>query len=75
MVVDERPREEVTDVLEPQLQDEILQYEGRWVAMTHTDLIAVGDSANDVAQQAAEAGVDDPIIYFVPRDGNASLFF
>ena len=76
MVVDERLREEVAEeVLAPDLQQELLQHEGRWVAMTRTRLIAVGDSADAVLHEAAAAGFPQPIVYFVPRDGHSSMFF
>lgn len=75
MVIDERPRDEAVDVLEPTLQKKLLEYPGRWVAMTRADVLAVGDSLDEVSQAAAERGVSDPILYFVPRDGRASLFF
>lgn len=74
MVIDEQAREEAIDVLEPRLQQELLQYEGRWVAITRSDLIAVGDSADEVIRRSADKGVADPIVHFVPRDGDVGMY-
>ena len=68
-------QEEARDVLDPDLQQQLHEYRGRWVAITRTKLVAVGDNPNEVARKAAELGVAKPIIYFVPRDGNTSMFF
>jgi len=46
-----------------------------WVAITRSDLIAVGDSADDVIRKSADKGVSEPIVYFVPRDGNTGMYY
>jgi Family of unknown function (DUF5678) len=76
MVIDNRPTDEATEsVLAPRLQQELLAHEGKWVAITKTELLAVGDSPDEVLHGAAERGVKQPILYFVPRDGHSSMFF
>jgi hypothetical protein len=75
MVIEERTRDQAERVLEPSLEHELLAHEGRWVAVTRSELVAVGDSADEVIRRASERGVEHPIVYFVPRDGHSSMFF
>ena len=76
MVVDEGTREEIIQyVIAPDLQIELRRHEGKWVAITPTELIGEGDSAEEVIRLASERGIADPILYFVPRDGDTTFFF
>ncbi len=75
MVVNERTREAAENVLEPSLQRDLLNHEGKWVAMTRAELIAVGDRPEEVLALARERGVANPIVYQVPRDGDSTFFF
>jgi hypothetical protein len=61
-------------VLDPRLQEELLRYPKRWVAITYSRLIAVGDSSTEVYKAAQAAGVKSPILWYVP-DPNVSYFF
>jgi hypothetical protein len=65
-------RDEIAQhVITPELQQRLLRHKGRWVAITKSTLIAVGDSPSEVLGRAREQGESRPIIYLVPRDGNA----
>jgi hypothetical protein len=75
MVVDELDREEAQNVLDPELQQQLLEYQGRWVAITRTELLGAGDAPEEALRLAAERGVAAPILYFVPRDGDSRMFF
>jgi hypothetical protein len=68
-------KDEARDVIAPELQRELLKHEGRWVAISDDDLIAVGDTRNEVAEAAVAQGAERPLLYFVPRDGHRSMFF
>jgi hypothetical protein len=73
MVIDNQPRDET--VLSTDLQERMLTHAGKWVAMTRTDLLAVGDTPDEVLHEAAEKGEKRPILYFVPPKGDTSMFF
>lgn len=64
----------VRHVLAPRLQRELWAYPNRWVAITYDHLIAVGDSVTEVFQKARAAGVEVPIIYWVP-DPKVSYYY
>jgi Family of unknown function (DUF5678) len=57
----------------PTLQEELLRHAGRWVATTHDQLLAVGDSATEVYRAARDRGVDVPIVFRVLEAGRAYL--
>ena len=61
--------------LDPSLQREVLKYPGKWVAVTRSKLVAVGDSPAAVLGEAARAGYANVILHRVPEDGHTINFF
>lgn len=61
--------------LDSELQDKLLKHPGRWVAITRSRLIAVGDSSFEVLQAARAQGFLSPILFLVPRDEKTAYFF
>jgi hypothetical protein len=61
--------------LDPQLQDALVAHQGRWVATTRSEILAVGDSASEVLKAARAAGIESPIVYRVPEDSRTAYFF
>jgi hypothetical protein len=59
--------------IDPKLDNELLSYRGKWVAITTSRLIAVGESAADVLRVARDHGVESPILYHVP-DGHGTAY-
>lgn len=68
------PPTDVEYEISPELQQELLKHPGKWVAMTRTEIVAIGRSVGDVLLKAKAHGIDDPILYRVPR-GQRALFF
>ena len=60
---------------DPTLVRELWAYRGRWVATTRTELLAVGDTAEDVLSSAQEFGVEAPIVFQVPAGDRTAYFF
>jgi hypothetical protein len=52
-----------------ELEQELLRYAGKWVAVTHDTLLAVGDSPSEVMAEAQAKGVQVPLIHHVPTSG------
>ena len=74
------PREQVVEEpleheFDPELQRELLQHAGRWVATTRSELVAVGDSPREVHVAALAAGVDLPVIFRVRDDSGRAYFY
>ncbi len=62
--------------IDPDIQDQLTSYgPGTWVALTPTEIIAVGESASEAYDAARRAGIDDPILYEVPSVATGSYFF
>ena len=59
--------EPLQHVLDPDLQIEIQSYPGKWVALTRSELIAVGDTLVDVLREAHDKGHPTPIIHRAPE--------
>jgi uncharacterized protein DUF5678 len=80
-----KPRSEVTmsqlleapleNELDPELQRELLEHAGQWVAITRSRLVAFGDDAAAVLTKAKEEGVESPILYFVPKEEGTSYYY
>jgi hypothetical protein len=53
-----------------QLRLEVLRNapRGKWVALSHdeTDMVAVGESFADAAEEAGRKGVADPVVWLIP---------
>lgn len=65
--------EPIEYVLDPDLQIEIQAYPGKWVAVTRSELIAVGDTLVDVLREALNKGYPTPIIHRI-SEANTILF-
>jgi hypothetical protein len=60
----------------PDLWREVLTHRGKWVVLDdalHGRIIATGDTAEDVLQQAEEQGVEEPVLIEVPPDETTLL--
>ena len=70
MTVAERPiiDEPLEHELDPEVQTALMAHAGEWVALTRSEIIAFGSDVRQVAQAAADAGVESPIIYRVPAE-------
>jgi FMN phosphatase YigB (HAD superfamily) len=53
-------------VISSDLAKVLEDHKGRWVAIFGDDLVAVGDSAPEVIEQARNAGITDPTVFRVP---------
>lgn len=56
-------------VFSPELQAELLEHAGRWVACTYDQLLVVGDSPKAVTDEAKALGHKDLILHLVPAPG------
>jgi hypothetical protein len=75
MVTDEKARNETArSMITPALQRELLRHPGKWVAITRTRLVGMGDSAEAALQVARERGEPHPMLYRV-RDSDTLYFF
>jgi hypothetical protein len=61
--------------LDPQVQVELAAHPGKWVALTRSEVLAVGDSVAAVLKQAAARGYDSPILMRVPDADPAAFYF
>lgn len=57
--------------IDPHLEKELQKHPGKWVAMTHSEILAVGDSVQEVLEKAH---ADSPLLFRVP-EGRHSYFF
>lgn len=73
MVVRDRTHRPPQYVIEPALQKELHQHQGRWVAITRDRLLAVGESPTEVMLSAREQGVRRPMIYRVPGEQSTTF--
>jgi hypothetical protein len=55
----------VSPVIDEALAKELERHKGRWVAVDGNHVVAVGDTASEVVEQALEAGVTDPLVFKV----------
>ncbi len=77
MTIAERPEldERLEHEIDPELQQELLEHPGEWVAITRSELIASSMDVAEVYRIAAERGVVSPIVYQVPKDEGTAYFF
>lgn len=61
--------------IDPGIQEELLKHPGKWVAITRSRVLAVGDDVMTVLREARKLGVEEPIIFRVPNDDGAAYFF
>ena len=72
MQVEEEPQVESIFTLE--LERELWNHPGKWVAIVDQQILAVGDTLADVIAKAREAGHREPLIHRVP-DEDTTYFF
>lgn len=60
--------------LERDVQKELLNHPGKWVALTRSEIIAVGDTADEALAAAHAAGHKDPGLYRVPEKARSYFF-
>jgi hypothetical protein len=61
--------------IDPALQKELLRHPGKWVTMTRHEVIAIGDTPQEVLTKARAEGHRSPILYQVPTPGEDVYFF
>lgn len=65
--------EPLQHVLDPSIQDELGKYPGKWVALTRSAVIAVGDNVASVRAEATDKGILSPILFKVPEPGTVLI--
>jgi hypothetical protein len=61
--------------IDPDVQKELHKHPGKWVAMTRSQILEVGESPREVLQRARDRGFAAPILYNVPESKTAVYFF
>lgn len=62
--------------LDPDLQEQLLKFPGKWAVVTRSEIIAVGDTLADAMKEAARRGaLEGVILHHVPDDSDALNFF
>ncbi len=59
--------------VDSELWDEMMKHPGKWVVATRTEILAVGDDAEDVLKVAGARGIDQPLLFHVPEDPSVSF--
>jgi hypothetical protein len=62
-------------VLTRDVEKALGKHPGKWAAVTRTQVLAVGDSAEDVLRGAAKLGNKEPILLRVPDTANTIYLF
>ncbi|MHB8892531.1 MAG: DUF5678 domain-containing protein [Candidatus Limnocylindrales bacterium] len=75
MAVDTHLSKHMVYEIEPAVQDELLRYPGKWVALTRSAVIAVRDTSTEAYDAARSAGIDSPILYQVPDTRTGYSYF
>jgi hypothetical protein len=57
------------------LQRELFLHRGKWVAITKTRLVGLGDSSEEAFEAARQRGEARPMLYRVPPDDDTTYFF
>ena len=69
-VIRANPRQEpLVHEIAPALEKELLNYPGKWVAVTRSELISFGDDLGIVLGEAHARGFESPIVWHVPEPG------
>jgi hypothetical protein len=58
---------------DPNLWDEMMKHPGKWVVATETEIVVVGDDAQEVLKIAGAKGIDQPLLFHVPEDPSVSF--
>jgi hypothetical protein len=61
-------------VIEGPLAEELEGHKGRWVAVYQDKIVAVGDSAVGVKDEASRKQITDPLVFRVPTHANRIAF-
>jgi len=61
-------------VIEDHLAEELEGHKGRWVAVYQDQIVAVGDSAVEVKEEATRKHITDPLVFRVPTHANRIAF-
>lgn len=61
--------------IDPEVQKRLQKHPGKWVAITRSEVLAVGDSPTEVYEKARAGGVENPIVLQVPNTQHAVYFF
>jgi len=61
-------------VIEGPLANELESHKGRWVAVYQDKVVAVGDSAIEVKEEATRKQITDPLVFRVPTHANRIAF-
>ncbi|MHB8619271.1 MAG: DUF5678 domain-containing protein [Chloroflexota bacterium] len=64
-----------TQVIGPELAQELDNYKGSYVAIDGQHVVAAADSVPEARQKAREKGVDDPLFFFVPEHPEQLMIF
>lgn len=76
MTVAERELEQPLEhEIDPSIQTELLLHPGQWVALTRSEILAIGSSPVEVLEAARALGVESPILHRVPLDADTAYFF
>lgn len=58
-----------------ELQEKLVRYPGKWVAISDSDVVAVADDPVSVLDQARSSGAEEPTLHHVPEDTSKAYFF
>jgi Family of unknown function (DUF5678) len=75
MAVAVRPHGKAAHLIVPELQRELLDHAGQWVAITKHELLGTGATPAEALAAARAKGAQRPMLYRVPRDGDTACFF
>jgi hypothetical protein len=75
MAVAVPPHGKAANLIAPELQRELLNHAGEWVAITKTELLGTGATPVEALAAARAKGAQRPMLYRVPRDGDTDYFF
>lgn len=76
MVIEERTRDEdLVYEIEPDVQQELLKYPGKWAAITRSEVLAIRDTSTEAYAAARAAGVESPILYQIPDNRTGYSYF
>lgn len=67
--------EPLQHVIDPDLQKQLLEHAGKWVAITRSELIAIGDTPIEALKRAREKFAGEVIVHHVPANDRTAYFF
>jgi hypothetical protein len=76
MTVAERPTidQPLEYEIDPSVQDELLEHPGKWAALTRSEVLAIGDTIDEVMEAAEQMGHKGAILYRVPEVATSFFF-